>query len=438
MTDAVSGPAFLTALPAAKPTPDHLPALLVAIWACGFVVVADGWVREWIRIRAMVRGASPLRFDLPFDSRPKEGEILRCAQNDNEKQKVLRVVSTDARLEPGVFGIFRPVLLLPEGLAVRLTQAQLQAIIAHELCHVRRRDNLTAAVHMLVEALFWFHPLVWWMGVRLIDERERACDEEVLRAGSHAQIYAESILKVCEFYSESPLSCVSGVTGSDLKKRLQRIMKKHFGAGLSAWKKLLLVSAAVMALTVPLIAGVLTAPRLRAQAPTSQSPTIQAGAADTPKFDVASIKQCKPGDFPTINRGGKTVRSSPGRLTVECWSVASLIRWAYLGFPDGKPWPVSAASPTPMPPPSFMLVMDQPIKGSPGWLNSERYTIEAVAGNPQSQEMMRGPMMQALLEERFKLKIHREAKRDHPHLCIDRRKRGSQTPGFTRRRLRTL
>ena len=85
-------------------------------------------------------------------------------------------------MEPGVFGIFRPVLLVPEGITDRLTPAQWKTILTHELCHVRRRDNLTAAIHMAIEAIFWFHPLVWWIGKRLIDERERACDEEVLLA----------------------------------------------------------------------------------------------------------------------------------------------------------------------------------------------------------------------------------------------------------------
>ena len=97
-------------------------------------------------------------------------------------------------------GIFKPVLLLPEGIAERLTPAQLEAILAHELRHVQRRDNLTAAIHMLVETIFWFHPLVWWIRARLMEERERACDEGVLRLGSEPQVYAESILKVCEFY----------------------------------------------------------------------------------------------------------------------------------------------------------------------------------------------------------------------------------------------
>ncbi len=96
-----------------------------------------------------------------------------------------------------VRGLPGPVLLLPKGITERLTPAQLCSIVAHEMCHVRRRDNLATAGHMIVEAVFWFHPLVWWLGARLVEERERACDEEVVEAGRDAQTYAESISSRC-------------------------------------------------------------------------------------------------------------------------------------------------------------------------------------------------------------------------------------------------
>ena len=98
----------------------------------------------------------------------------------------IRAVSCPTLLEPGVFGVLRPVMLLPEGILSRLTAAQPKGVIAQELCHVYHRDNLMAAIHMLVETVFWFHPLVWWIGKRMVEERERACDEEVLRLGSEA------------------------------------------------------------------------------------------------------------------------------------------------------------------------------------------------------------------------------------------------------------
>jgi bla regulator protein blaR1 len=90
------------------------------------------------------------------------------------------VLCSHSPVEPGIFGVFRPVLLLPEGILERLTPEQLKAIVVHEMCHVRRHDNLTFEFHMFVETLFWFYPPVWWIGARLIEEREIACDEAVL------------------------------------------------------------------------------------------------------------------------------------------------------------------------------------------------------------------------------------------------------------------
>ncbi len=152
-------------LPASTPrTPINVPVVLLCLWSCGLSIVVFGWVRQWLRLRTALRAASPLPLNLP-----------------------IRVMSSPSRIEPGVFGVFRPVLLLPEGITDRLPPAQWDAILAHELCHVRRRDNLTAAIHMAVEAIFWFHPLVWWIGKRLLAERERACDEAVLLAVHHPQ-----------------------------------------------------------------------------------------------------------------------------------------------------------------------------------------------------------------------------------------------------------
>jgi len=178
-----------------------IPSILFGLWAIGFSIVVTSWWRRWRDLRAVLRHATPLR-------------LPNCIQ----------ALTSPGFGEPGVYGISRPVLLLPAGIADELTPLQLDAILAHELCHVRRRDNLATVIHMAVEAIFWFHPLVWWVGARLMDERERACDEEVLRGGSSPQVYAEGILKICELYMESPLQCVAGVTGANLRGRIEAIM----------------------------------------------------------------------------------------------------------------------------------------------------------------------------------------------------------------------
>jgi len=175
-------------------------------------------------------------------------------------------------LEPGIFGIVRPVLLWPAGISEHLQDAHLEAILAHEVWHVRRRDNLAAAIHMLVEAIFWFHPLVWWLGARLVEERERACDEEVLQLGNPPQIYAESILKTCEFCVGSDLACVSGVTGAELKKRIVRIMTPTLAEKLSPGRRLLLASVGIAAVAGPVLFGLWNSPRVRAQSPQASDP----------------------------------------------------------------------------------------------------------------------------------------------------------------------
>lgn len=236
-------PSGAVAMPHASKSETRLVPMLVALWAIGCGALVFSWWVRWRRMQIALLAASPVPLGIGIPT-----------------------LSSASILEPGVFGVFRPVLLLPDGIGDRLAPAELQAILAHELCHVRRRDNLATLMHMVVEAVFWFHPLVWWLGARLMDERERACDEEVLRMGSEAEAYAEGILKVCELYLQSPLKCVAGVTGANLKKRIEAIMANRPMRNLSLPKKVGLVLAAVLAIAIPVILGITNASELRAQA----------------------------------------------------------------------------------------------------------------------------------------------------------------------------
>lgn len=169
----------------------NLPIFLLMMWSVGCVGVLLMWFLRWRRLIAAKRAALPSKSG-------RELEALRRMERSMRSPRQISLLLSQSALEPGILGVFRPVLVLPAGISDRLTDPQLEWVIAHELCHVRRRDNLAAVLHMLVEAIFWFHPLVWWMGARLVDERERACDEEVLRLGADPQVYAESILKVLQ------------------------------------------------------------------------------------------------------------------------------------------------------------------------------------------------------------------------------------------------
>jgi beta-lactamase regulating signal transducer with metallopeptidase domain len=120
-------------------------------------------------------------------------DTQRRLEDARRVRRRLIVLASDASMGPGVFGWFTPRLLWPLGISDHLDDSQIEAILAHELSHIGRYDNLIAAAQMGVQALFWFHPLVWWIEARLIEERERAFDEEVLSMGSARRLAAPAM-----------------------------------------------------------------------------------------------------------------------------------------------------------------------------------------------------------------------------------------------------
>jgi uncharacterized protein (TIGR03435 family) len=346
----------------AAPVHNLLPALLVALWLMGFTAVVFAWWRRWRRVARILRHSAPV-----IDGR--EFEALRRHSDGGR----IELRSTESALEPGVFGVFRPALLWPAGISARLADAQIDAIIAHEMCHVRRRDNLAAALHMVVEATFWFHPLVWWLGTRLVDERERACDEEVLRLGNEPEVYAESLLKTCRFCLESPLLCTSGVLGSSITKRIEGIMSPAIARRLNIGRKLLLATAGLAAVAVPIWIGLLNAPRSLAQSKPAEGTHAE--------FDVASIKPAASGGGPFAFAYFSLKR---GRFDIENMPLQTMIQVAF-------------------------QVQGYQITGGPGWISSDLYEVTARSeGNPTTEQTR--AMVQTLLADRFKLVLHRETK----------------------------
>jgi bla regulator protein blaR1 len=361
----------------------HLPWLrgvLTAVWLCGFVATLSVWGWRWRRVSAAVR-----RGAVPVQRGPEVDALRRLEQIAGVRTTILFLLSRDS-LEPGIFGIVRPALVWPAGISEHLTDAHLEAIIAHEVCHVRRRDNLAAAMHMVVEAIFWFHPLVWWLGARLMEERERACDEEVLQLGNPPLVYAESILKTCEFSVGSPLACISGVTGADLKKRIVDIMQKPVALKLDLGKKLLLIAAGAMAAAGPVVFGLIQEPQSQAGAP------VVSTAPKVPAFEVASIKPDKSGTEMTM------LRTTPVGFVASNIALKEFIRQAY-------------------------DVEDNQILGAPNWIGSARYDIEAKVSSSDTDALhdlspdQRRLMLQPLLADRFQLKVHTEV-RELPVLTL--------------------
>lgn len=222
---------------------EFLPWLLPMLWVAGFALVIGVRLARSLKLRGLIRNAQVLDVKL-----------------DESVTDPVTVKASPSLLEPGLVGIFHPVVLLPKGLLSRLSADEIRSILAHELTHLKRRDNLTALIHMWVEAIFWFYPPVWLIGARLIAERERACDESVLARGHDPEVYAGGILKVCKFCLQSPLSSAAGASGGNLGQRVREIMTAPPAVRLNPVKKLVLSAAAVFTVVLPVMGGFLSSP----------------------------------------------------------------------------------------------------------------------------------------------------------------------------------
>ena len=349
-----------------------LPICLGTLWLLGFSTVLFAWCNRWRILSRSARQALVV-------TEGRELEILR--RFDTGCVRPLPLLVSEERMEPGVLGVFGPVLVWPAQLSAQLDNRHIEAIVAHELMHVRRRDNLTALLHMLTEAVFWFHPLVWWIERQMVNEREQACDEAVVAMGGSAETYAESLLKTCWFCIESPLPCVSGVTGADLKRRVADIITGRTLLQMTWPKKLLLAIAALSAVTGPIVLGIA---QEKAADPIAR---VFHPTPPLPSYDVATIKPAAP------------VTSPDGMVVIRGDTVREYIRTAFASGPNLAP---------------------SQVIGGPEWIDKDTYTItgkppadlEAAMQkmNLADRAQKNHAMQQSLLADRFHLKVHFEVR----------------------------
>jgi len=202
--------------------------------------------------------------------------------------------------------------------------------------------------------------------------------------GGDRQVYAESILKVCEFCVGSPLACVSGVTGADLKKRIVHVMTKNVVRKLDFGRKLLLSVAGLVAVALPVVFGVLHATPSRAEA-------VAASGVSQYNYRVTKFAPSKPSNKVQMIK----MLFTPEGFSASGVTVKGLLVTAY-------------------------KLEDNQISGAPDWINSAKFDIEATIDEatandlkklePEQRVLVAQRMLQTFLAERFKLKVHGETK----------------------------
>src|SRR5262245_5182369 len=216
---------------------------LTALWLVGVAACFARW--GWRRRRFVAVALAGEKLEAG-----REAEMLEDLKTRLNLGRQVGLVVSSSFAEPVVWRALRPVIILPRGLAERLSDGELESVLKHELFHVKRLDNLFGSLQMFVCCLFWFHPLVRLIDRRLIEERELMCDERVILSGAAPEAYAASLWKVVQFGFGWPVDGVSRAAGSNLKRRIKQMLNASHRSKSSAARRALagITFAALIAL----------------------------------------------------------------------------------------------------------------------------------------------------------------------------------------------
>ena len=193
--------------------------LLVNFWFVGALLFLFRLFNSLSEVRMLRKSsANPQGFQL-------EKMLYRLMEKMNISKNV-EIKLTSYGVSPITFGYLKPIILIPVGLIFQLTPGQLEAIIAHELAHVKRNDYLANLLQSAMEVLFFYHPCYWWMNQTVKELRENAADDIAVKIGISPQELAYSLAEVLNFSKQNPPELALAATGkrNPTLQRIKRIL----------------------------------------------------------------------------------------------------------------------------------------------------------------------------------------------------------------------
>ena len=193
-----------------------LTPFLVAGWILGVLLLSLRFLGGWTAARRLVRrGVSPAPEAL-------EATFARLCRRLRVSRPVLLAQSA-ALAVPAALGAVRPVILLPLCAVTGLSRDAIEAVLAHELAHIRRHDYLVNLLQTAVETLLFYHPAVWWVSHRIRVERENCCDDIAVMATGDPRAYARALIGLEEIRGLAPQLAVAA-NGGSLWRRVARLL----------------------------------------------------------------------------------------------------------------------------------------------------------------------------------------------------------------------
>lgn len=246
-----------------------MPAIAVLLWLAGAVPIMVRHIASLRTIAALERGV--------YEPLP-EPWLQRV---DALKRKLAIAAAVSVRLSKDVLvpctaRLMRPVVWLPLSLLTRAPAEQLEALLAHELAHIARKDWLWNGIQSVVECVLFFHPAVWWLGRRIREEREHASDDLAISACGDAVVLAEA-LAALEHHRHAPAALAITAGGGRLLQRIARLISDE--PAKQPWLRPALAGAVIVALALSLPEAGLAGGRVPALS-VSSSTTGELGAGD--------------------------------------------------------------------------------------------------------------------------------------------------------------
>jgi beta-lactamase regulating signal transducer with metallopeptidase domain/HEAT repeat protein len=232
----------------ARPRAGALLPWLVAAWATGVLLLSARLFGGWLRARRLTsRGVSPV----PDACR---ATLARLAAR-LEVRRTVRLFESHLIDVPVAIGWLRPAVLLPTSALTGLTVDQLDAILAHELAHIRRHDYAVNLAQSVIETVLFYHPAVWWVSRQVRQEREHCCDDLAVAVCGDREGYARALVGMERLRHPAPLLAVRA-NGGSLVMRVRRLLSPDIMQAEPAPRWVASVIALSTALTVGAAAGV--------------------------------------------------------------------------------------------------------------------------------------------------------------------------------------
>ena len=207
--------------PAMEPTLAHrvMPVFpwLVAGWLLGVVILSLRLIGAWRRIQQLVK-CDVRELDARW------AEVGRRLLNALQIRRTVRFLESKRAVVPVVVGWLKPVVVVPTAVLTNLSFEEAEALLAHELAHIRRWDEVVNLLQTVVETLLFYHPAVWLVSARLRQEREHCCDDLAAEVVGDRLVYSRALFAAAQLATQRPHRLAVAATGGKLQQRIQRLL----------------------------------------------------------------------------------------------------------------------------------------------------------------------------------------------------------------------